>query len=80
MIAGFTKIFLLENTTYGLMIGPPPFMNNGQSEEPNMLWFGYFIDNCDQINISGRFQLPDIIDLLNEETSDEIIFNLDLFV
>jgi hypothetical protein len=73
------RMFLLGNTIYGLMIGAPPFIVNGEDNEPKFLWFAFHRSKDDYIIVDNAVNLSDIIDLLDEDISDELIFNLDLF-
>lgn len=72
-----TKIFALKDIFFGLILNPPNYQN--QREGTNLLWFDYYKNSAGKIVISGKTTLPDILELVNEEVADDLIFNLNLF-
>ncbi len=78
MHEGWARVFLLSNTTYGVIYDPPPFKLGSIVESPEILWFSYYTSRENKIVISAKVNLGDIFELLDDDIRDEIIFNLDL--
>lgn len=75
---GWARVFLLGNTIYGIVYDPPPFKVKNMLESPEILWFSYYITKDNKIRFSAQVNLGDILELLDDDIRDEIIFNLDL--
>lgn len=84
IVANFVKseysyVFLIEGTIYGLIYNPPSFKSISRlAKRSDLLWFSYYTSKEDKIIIDAQVFLSDILELLDEEISDEIIFNLDV--
>ena len=86
--AEYSWVFLIKNSSYGVIIKPPPrLLSNGKViRDLDMQWFGYYQKKnpADRIHsyivISGATDLYNILEVIEEDIADDIIFNLDVFI